>query len=77
METIHIWNIYETGDPDCPGPDPYDVFIYAVRHEEEPRINDTLYVEGRQCRVIALTPDVMKNEMLAISGEKYWKVAVL
>lgn len=73
---IHIWNIYETGDPDCPGPDPYDVFVYAVRKDEEPRLNDTLYVEGCQRRVIALTADVMKNEMLANPGEKYWKVCV-
>lgn len=73
---IHIWNIYETGDPDCPGPDSYDVFVYAVRRDEEPRLNDTLYVEGSQCRVIALMADVIKNEMVANSGEKYWKVCV-
>ena len=73
---IHIWNIYETGDPYCPGPDPYDIFIYAVRHDEEPHLNDTLHVEGRLCHIFALMPDVMKNEMLAGPEERYWKVCV-
>lgn len=76
MDDIHIWNIYETGDPECTGPDPFDIFIYAIRREDEPHMNDTLYVEGRQCKVIALMSDVMKNEMLASPGEKYWKVCV-
>lgn len=74
---IHIWNIYETGDSDCPGPDPFDIFLYTIRREEEPYYNDSLFVEGRLCRIIAVLEDKSRTEMLALeSTEKYWKVCV-
>lgn len=72
----HIWNIYESGDPDCPGPDPFDVFLYAIRKDEEPRYADLLYVEGQRCRVIAVAEDRGRNEVAASEEERYWKICV-
>lgn len=73
---IHVWNIYETGDPDCLSPDPFDIFLYALRREEEPHYNDCLYVEGRRCKVIAVKEDFQRNAVLSTEGERYWKVCI-
>lgn len=73
---IHVWNIYETGDPDCSGPDPFDIFLYAIRREDEPHYNDCLYVERRRCKVIAVKEDFQRNAVLSTEGERYWKVCI-
>ena len=73
----YIWNIYEPLEPGLLGPDPYDVFVYALRRDEEPRKNDLLYVEGRRCRVAAVTEDFGRNEYLAGEDERYYKVCIV
>lgn len=70
----HIWNIYETGDPLEPGPDPFDVFLYMLRKEEEPVINEVLFVEGQCRRIFAIERDLRKEEAIGLPGEQYWKV---
>ena len=70
----HVWNIYNPGDPECPGPDAFDIFVYSLRRNDEPHLGDVLYVEGQRCRVIALARDHNRNEMIAQDAEVYWKV---
>ncbi|MDO4497177.1 MAG: hypothetical protein Q4B58_05045 [Bacteroidales bacterium] len=72
----HIWNIYESGDPYEPSPDPFDIFVYTVRREQEPFINDVLFVEGECKRIFAVERDYRREENLGLPGECYWKVCV-
>jgi len=70
----HIWNIYESIDSFEPAPDPFDVFLYMIRKEEEPVINDILFVEGQCRRIFAIERDLRKEEAIGLPGEQYWKV---
>jgi len=70
----HIWNIYESVDSFEPSPDPFDVFVYMVRKEKEPVINDVLFVEGECRRIFAIERDLRKEEAIGLPDERYWKV---
>jgi len=72
----HIWNIYEPADPNNPGDDPFDIFLYSLRREEAPQLNALIYVEGKRCRAIAIAIDHSRNDVNAFDGECYYKVAV-
>lgn len=73
---IYIWNIYEPADADYPGEDPFDVFLYSLRQEDVPHINDTIHVEGQRKKIIAIQQDHRRNELLASNEEQYYKICV-
>ena len=74
----YIWNIYEPSDiGQYDETDPFDVFIYSLRREEAPQLNSSLYVEGRRCRIIAITRDSKMDEVCGFGDETYYKVCVI
>ena len=74
---IHVWNIYEPCDPAEPGDDPFDIFVYSLRREEQPLVGEPIYLEGRKCRVIAIARDQSRSEVYGFGEEQYWKVCAL
>lgn len=73
----YIWNIYEPCDPTDINADPYDIFVYSLRKDEEPHVGDLVYVEGRNHKVIACTPDWSQTEVQAVGDDTYYKVCVV
>ena len=74
---IHVWDIYEPCDPHDLGADPFDIFVYTLRREEPPHLGEPIYLEGRQCRIVAVAPDMGKTEVYGFGEEVYHKVCAV
>lgn len=73
----YIWNIYEPLEPqDLAVEDPFDVFVYSQRMDEPPHLGDCVFVEGRQCKVIACQVDRNMNDVQVQDNVLYYKVCV-
>lgn len=73
----YIWNIYESLEAqDCMGADPFDVFIYSQRMTEPPHLGDCVFVEGRQCKVVACLMDRNLTDIQVQEDAVYYKVCV-
>ena len=74
---IYIWNIYEPADPQYPGEDPFDIFVYSLRRDFAPRLNETIFLEGQRHLVFAIEADNSRNEVNPFaSEEQIYKVCV-
>lgn len=73
-----VWNIYEPADPtDIHADDPFDVFVYAQRMAEAPHVGGRVYVEGRNCRILACRLDVGRTEAEVRGDVTYYKVCAV
>lgn len=72
----HIWTIYEPCDPQDLGDDPFDIFIYALRKDEEPQLGAPLFIEGRKVKIISIQLDQRRTETNGNPDEIFYKVAV-
>lgn len=73
----YVWNIYEPADPHDIGEDPFDIFVYSLRKEEAPLLNELVYIEGRRCHIISFALDHSKSEVYGFGQELYYKVCVI
>lgn len=73
----YIWNIYQPYDPTDLGDDPFDIFVYSIRMDEEPFLNCSLYVEGKPCKIVSIQKDHGLSETTGFDNEQYFKVAVV
>lgn len=77
MTLQYVWNIYEPCDPSLITDDPFDVFIFSLRKDEEPHVGECIYIEGSRSRIVAIAPDHNRTEMLGDGKERYWKVCAV